>query len=49
MLFPQVLINELMPRYGEFSRGMLWSYSLLFTNDLAEDIADVKPKFAETQ
>lgn len=48
MIFPKVLTNELMPSYGEFSRSMLGSYSLIFMNDLVKDIADTMPKFAET-
>lgn len=42
-----MLINELMLRYGEFFRGMLWFYFLFFINDLVEDIVDVKFKFVE--
>lgn len=49
MIFPKVLTNELMPCYGEFSRKMLLSYSLIFTSDLVKDLADTMPKFAETQ
>lgn len=52
MIFPKVLINELMPCYGKFSRCKLLSLSLsLFfsPNDLVQDIVGMMPKFAETR
>lgn len=44
MIFPKALTNEWMPSYAEFSRSMLGSYSRIFMNDLAKDIADTMLK-----
>lgn len=48
MTFPNVLINELTIGYSEFSRMSL-SYSVSLINNLVKGVADMMPKYAQTQ